>query len=223
MIALVFLLSLVAQSGVMASSVKKSRAVNVKVWNTVFGVKVGDPIYDGDLFPGDKATIEGSWWATDLSTQQRALPTALTTTHSIGAVVADSVNPGQYTMPLLNNYLTAKVGAGYVVRLPDLASETTNTFVAINLDTWINGGAVAPPLESVFTFTNGTCSSLPGVQVGLSKMVFDPLMGWVNSNCFTGSVYALGEIDLVVPEPSALLALGGGLMGLAGFAARRRR
>ena len=224
-IAMVFLLSVVAQLGATASSVVKHRPVHVKIYATIFSVRVGDPLYEGDLCDGDSATIDQPWWATDLSTVQTDVATALTSTNSVGAVVPDPVDPGKRTMPRLNDYLVATVGRGYVVRLPDLARESTDTFVAPNLDAWIRGGVAAPPPESVFSFVNGTCSSLPGVKVGLSEIVFDPLAGWVNSNPLTGNVYVLGEIDLVapVPEPSALLALGGGLLSLAGMAVRRRR
>jgi hypothetical protein len=204
-----------------AIDIVKSRDVNVKIWNTVFGVKVGGPIVDIDLPAGNKLHQPDNLLL-DLAVKQTFLPPApnagVAVNQAAAAIVPDLAHPGQVTMQPMNEFLLSNYGI-QPDHLPDLAVSQTNSFfdvfASIDMSQW-NGLGPAPPLGSTFTFNNGTSPALPGVQVGLAPITFDPILGWVNPAPYTGTVFELGNIDVRAPEPSALMLAGLGIVFLLG-------
>ena len=198
--------------------IDKSRDVNLKVWNTILGIRIGDPIYDGDLPKEDKAEVNKSWWATDTSTQQRFLNDNRVAHHAIGTVVEDS--PGHFTMPQQNDWLIAKVGDRWV-GFADLKAENTDIYVAVDAAGWINGGEPTyEPEVTTIQVNNGIeALQLPGYQIGTSEITFSETTGWVNPSPYTGDVTVIGSIAIRAPEPATLLLLGLGTLAVL----RRRR
>ncbi|MBW8041160.1 MAG: hypothetical protein FVQ85_14315 [Planctomycetes bacterium] len=172
--------------------IKKSRDVNLKVWNTFAGFKFGDPIFDGDVPAGDRVKVNGSWYATDTATQQRFINGSVAN-HSIGAVVA--VSPGVFEMPELQAWLAANVGTGRV-ELADVKSEEADIHVAVDLTQWVISGIGPFPDGTIIPIMNGISPMLPGYQVGLVDVLFDPAVGWVNPVPYSGEVTVVGDIGL---------------------------
>ncbi len=201
-------------------SIRKSRDANVKVWNTIFGFRVGDPKADIDLPAGDRLKANRSWWATDTSTQQRFLGVAAverTAEHALAAIIPDPENPGQVTMPRLNSWLFDQFGMQQF-ELADMASEDSDLYVAVDLSAWIAGGGVRPPDGSVLNIVNGTHPMLPGYLLSPMPAHFDPNVGWDSPARYNGPAFVLGDIITNAPEPATLA-----LIGLGGLAALRRR
>ncbi|MHC4086626.1 MAG: DUF7901 domain-containing protein [Planctomycetota bacterium] len=175
--------------------IKKSKDVNLKVWNTFLGIKIGDPIYDGDVPAGDRVQVNGSWWATDVAVKQRFIRDVVANTadHSIGAVVA--AGPGVFEMQEMQTWLTANVGTRRV-ELTDIKSGDADIHVAVDLVQWIAGGEPVNPVGAVIPIMHGTSPLLPGYQVSLAGVVFDPAQGWVNTAPYSGEVTVVGDIGL---------------------------
>ncbi|MHC4098851.1 MAG: hypothetical protein ACYSU3_22685 [Planctomycetota bacterium] len=194
--------------------IKKSKDVNLKVWNTFLGIKIGDPIYDGDVPAGDRVQVNGSWWATDVAVKQRFIRDVVANTadHSIGAVVA--AGPGVFEMQEMQTWLTANVGTRRV-ELTDIKSGDADIHVAVDLVQWIAGGEPVNPVGAVIPIMHGTSPLLPGYQVSLAGVVFDPAQGWVNTAPYSGEVTVVGDIGLtaapdhgtLIPSPPISLAL----------------
>jgi len=190
--------------------IHKAVDVRITVWQTVLFFRVGDPITDVDL-PHCQRFIQTvpkscDHWYTDLSMEQRYLSMGLQrmTTNSYGAITHDPHMPGQYTMPLLHDYLYGKMGQARLA-VPDLAQGTPvesffDIFVAVDLEKWIAGGGVQPPENAVILITNGTSPMLPGVQVGLDPIMFTPAQGLVNPNPYTGNVWEIGDPGLTAGQ-----------------------
>jgi hypothetical protein len=197
------------------ATIHVGRTAKVTIQPTRNFVDYGPPINLGTVKACVKTPFDLPRGATDYRPIV-TLNTGTTATDYIGAILPDPTNPGHVFLPDLANYLYAKIGLNEV-DFPDLANSSVNVFISIDLEKWINGGGVAPPFETVETFNNGTSASLPGIQVGLSPFTFDPNVGFVNSDPFTGDVFELGIQSVqaqMVPEPSSFILLVVGVLCL---------
>lgn len=198
--------------------ITKNRDANIKVWNTLFGVRIGDPIYDADVPAGHRVQVNGAWWATDTSTKQRFLRAGGgvgQAEHAFAPVMPDG--PG-YTMAVMNDWLSANYGDNRIA-FTDAMSETTDISIAIDMEAWrLSGSPAAIPMGTPIDVLNGVSPLLPGYQIGTSPVEFSAGGGWLNPSPFTGTIYSFGEIGFAVPEPASLVLL---LMGGASLLRRR--
>jgi len=176
-------------------TITKDRDSNIRVWNTFFGFRVGDPIYEGWLPAGNTLTVSSSWWATDLSVAQDT-PTG-PAEHSIGAVQEKS--EGVYELAELNTWLGENFGFTPQL-LADLAHTASGPplFVAIDISEFLFSGAAVPPGTPVSVVT-GEADDLPGYLIGTTPISFDPNEGWVNPDPYTGTLEVIGEITIAAP------------------------
>lgn len=194
----------------------KTKDVNFKIFSTVFGIRAVT-LVDEDLTAGTKKiyTVRKLFY-TDISTQQSFITKTAQldiTTNDYGSVIADAQNPGEFTMPDFNGGIVPLVGDGIQVLVPDLVNDTTDLYVFTDMRKWISSGASAPQVGSVFDIVNGTSPLLPGVEVGLAPLTFDPNFGFVNSQPFTGDVSQFGITGFTaVPEASSLTFVGAGCL-----------
>lgn len=211
-----------AAAGILDKTV--SQDTYITVWRTSFGVRTGDPIFEGPV-PKDQRLVVESAWYTGISTEEVWIIDGGGTRRTedpIAAIIPDPLNPGKFTMPNLDEYLMDKVGYERV-GLPDLVSDDYDLFVAIDLEGWIDGGSPVPSVGTTFDVVAGIAEGLPGVQLATTPFSFDPDVGWVASAVYSGPASQGGGKGVASPEPSTFLALGSGLVGMAGLVIRRRR
>lgn len=185
----------------------KTKDVRFRIFTTFLGIRIST-IVDEDLTAGTKKEYTLSpGFLTDLATEQRfinALGQDRVATNGYGFVIPDPLNPGQFTMPPLDQGLVAAIGYTEIP-LPDLNNDDVDLYVFTDLAAFIGGGGVAPAVGTTISFVDGTSSLLPGVQVGLSPFDFDPTRGFVTANPFTGNAYQFGVFNLqAIPEPQSL-------------------
>jgi hypothetical protein len=100
-------------------------------------------------------------------------------------------------------------------------SNNSNLFAAVDLTQWLSFPTAFNNGDQ-YSFVNGKSAALPGFVVGTSEVMLDPSVGFTTANPFTGTLIAKGIIDgQSIPEPSALVPLGGCL--LVGAFLRMRR
>lgn len=233
LLSLLFLLALlgfhnqVNATPVVVTGGGKSKPVRIQVFATFLTFRFGDPLIDEDLPAGDKRefTVNVSG-VTDISVVEKFISpdgTTRTATNSYGPVMVDPAT-GQFTMPPLGDYLAATLGIGNTLALPDLANDSFDVFLFVDINQFIAQGGTQPPVGTIFSVVNGISPQLPGVLIGLSEIHLDPNLGLVNSNPFTGDVYALGTVNITAtPEPATMLLLGTGLAGVGAAVYRRRK
>jgi hypothetical protein len=186
----------VSQAKVVIHKIENS---TVTVWNTFFGFRVGDPIYQGGLVGCTHLTVKSSWWATDLSVEQSIPVYGHMTSHSLGPVREQS--PGSYVMDPLNAWL--QTNYGFVTQIvPEVAHPQVDVHVAIDICEWLGSGLAPPPYGVPLDVNDidGTCEDLPGYMIGTTPISFDPCQGWVNPDPWPfGDVISVGEIELTAP------------------------
>lgn len=173
--------------------IRKNQDSHVRVWRTLLGFRVGDPIYDGTLPAGHRLRIKEGW-ITDLSVEQD-LPSMLAhTQHDMAALVG---GPGMVTMAPLDEWVYSAWGdeVGTVIDFaPGLVPATPELYVAVDLaqiDPW----RWTCPGEIFFVF-NGQVLGLPGYQFGHVPFEYVDGEGWMNEVPYNGEVQAIGEMGL---------------------------
>lgn len=181
--------------------VTKDRDSHIKVWNTLFGFRVGDPIYDGDLPAGNRLVVTEGWWATDTSMEQTFIGLGNQAVFNFAPIVPDPLFPGQLTMAQKLPWLEANFGSERKV-FADFSSPLGNIFVAVDMaEALFFPGPPIPP-GSVLNAFNGQVPELPGYQIGFAEQVFDPFFGWINPAPYDGPLEVIGEIGMWAPEAS---------------------
>ena len=95
-------------------------------------------------------------------------------------------------------------------------------FAAVDLVQWLSLATPAD-LVSTFSITQGTNAALPGYLFSTSPIGFDPAVGFTTSTPFTGDVSVAGLVDGTIPEPSTMMLLGIGGVGVLAYAWRHGR
>jgi hypothetical protein len=93
-------------------------------------------------------------------------------------------------------------------------------FAAVDLVQWLSLASPAD-LVSTFSITQGTNAALPGYLFSTSPIGFDAAVGFTTSTPFTGDVHVAGLVDGRIPEPSTMMLLGTGGVGVLAYASRR--
>jgi hypothetical protein len=194
-----------------------------KVFNTdSSGAVVGAPIISIALAKGQ--TLMTTITGTNQDLSQEFVRATQTASLDTGIVIPNPMIPGQVMQANLAQASAAGINIFQPVSVPVIGSDTVQLFAAVDLVKYFNSGGVPSAPGSSVTFTNGTNSSLPGVQVGLSPITFSATAGYVNSSPFTGTATSSGTATLVaVPEPSSFVLLTLGITGLACCAVRFSR
>jgi hypothetical protein len=138
---------------------------------------------------------------------------------SIESMVFD---PVRGTYELVNVFGTlADRQITYEVRIPDLFGDTDNNgilgegdvlYSLVDLNIYLNS---IPnfSLGDSFAVINGTTSALPGMSFSTTPFDFDPGTGF-SGTPYSGTAVAEGEHGVtVIPEPSAIVLIGIGLIG----------
>ena len=149
--------------------IHKTEDAHLIVWNTLFSFRIGDPIFDGDV-PGCHTTkIYSSWWATDLSVEQRFVDNRVVAVHDLAAILPDPVNPGQYMMERMLPWLETNYGAATQM-FPDLRG-VSDIYVAVDIDDWLLSGAPMPePNQIIPLLPDGTSPDLPGYPLSVPPL-----------------------------------------------------
>jgi hypothetical protein len=138
---------------------------------------------------------------------------------SIESMVFDPVSG---TYELVNVFGTlADRQITYEVRIPDLFGDTNKDgilgdadilYSLVDLNIYLNS-IPSFSLGDSFTIANGTTSALPGMQFSTTPFDFDPGTGF-SGTPYSGTAVAEGEHGVtVIPEPSAIVLIGIGLIG----------
>jgi hypothetical protein len=131
---------------------------------------------------------------------------------------------GDYALVDIFTTLSNRLGPTGSVFVPNVLDDsgTSDLFSVVDLSVYLN----APPSFAsgdIYSITNGTAASLPGMMFSTTPFTFDPSVGFVGTP-FSGSGIVDGKSGLaVVPEPStlSLLAVGFGLCGAAKLRTKR--
>lgn len=118
----------------------------------------------------------------------------------------------------LDNQLTS-------VRIPGFGNGYDDLYVAVNLKLYAEANS-EPEFDYIYPYqiTNGNVAGLQGIKVSNVPVTFSPgsSIGFSSTSWYTGYAQVNAEFRGAVPEPSSILALSGGLLGLLGLARRRR-
>jgi hypothetical protein len=120
----------------------------------------------------------------------------------------------------LDNQLTS-------VRIPGFGNGYDDLYVAVNLKQYAqNNSEPGFDFMDLYQITNGNVAGLAGIHVSNVPITINPYStsGFASSSWYTGYAQVNAEFHgAPIPEPSGILALSGGILGLLGFARRRRR
>ncbi|MHC4742923.1 MAG: DUF7901 domain-containing protein [Planctomycetota bacterium] len=201
--AIIITLSAIAASTICHAKVDitKDRDSHIKVWNTIFGFRLGDPIYEGDLPAGHRLVVTEAWWATDTSIEQTFLGLGSQAVFNFAPIVPDHSNPGLLTMAEKLPWLAEHFGSERKVFV-DVSSPFGNIFVAVDMTEALLSGAPPLPPGVVVNAFGGRVPELPGYQFGFVEQPFDPVFGWFNPAPYDGPLEIIGEIGMWAPEPS---------------------
>jgi hypothetical protein len=99
----------------------------------------------------------------------------------------------------------------------------SDLFVGIDLTQWLSFFSAFIAGDEI-SFTNGVSDLFPGILIGTSPVIFDPVFGLMTNNPATGTFEIVGTIDGgIVPEPSTLILVGTSLLAIGTRARFRRR
>jgi hypothetical protein len=85
-------------------------------------------------------------------------------------------------------------------------------FAAVDLVEWLTFAPSVTP-EPILSISDGRSALLPGYLFATGPITFDAASGFLTSTPFTGDVRLVGMVDgTLVPEPSSLTLLAGGLL-----------
>jgi PEP-CTERM motif len=133
---------------------------------------------------------------------------------------------GQYALVDIFTTVAGLAGPAGSVFVPNVLDDsgTGDLYSLVDLSVYLN----APPVFTsgdIYSITNGTDASLPGMMFSTTPFTFDSNTGFVGTP-FTGLGIVDGSSGLSVapvPEPSTLALLAVGFLGLGGALRRRIR
>lgn len=159
----------------------------------------------GGLFQGIFTTQPGGFWAMFAHNVPDANVGAGTGFTNGDVVAFGSINPGQISTFLANTNTGDGIGSAILEGLVDFANPDYLQVASIIFDFRFEGTLNYPPLDSTTI-----CFFCPG---GIAVTDADLLL----------KVDGSSKFSTAVPEPSTLLLLGSGLLGLGGYARRRMK
>lgn len=190
--------------------------------------------YTGDVvWPQYSGSFEPMWntvlpciggWVTDYALIVKPIdpgvPRPMVDLTVTNYIVDPDPGPPYWDWDLLDN-LTVQT------TIPGLASDTQDLYMAVNLGQYVNNPNPGLALGSNVQISNGTIAGIQGLKVSTTPFTSDlnnQQFGFSGGTMYTGDArvqcLAMGG---VVPEPSSLIALLGGMSGVGGLLMRRRR
>ena len=163
-------------------TITKTETAHVKAWNTIFGIRVSTIV---DVNMSGTLPISESWYATDLDVEQKPVASVSMASHRLAPIIPDG--GGGHTMAVMLPWMQANFGEA-ARTCPDLyppPDSFFDVFVSIDLNQYLHSGAVPLPDGAVVEIVNGrNPGELPGYEVGLAPIEFDPAVGWANPQPF---------------------------------------
>jgi hypothetical protein len=134
-----------------------------------------------------------------------------------------------YSIQDLFGTIRQELGNGVIVKIPDLFADTnrngslgTGDFLYSLVDMNVFLQSIPTFTEGeTFSIVHGKVAGLPGMLFSMNDFTFNAATGFSGTD-YTGDAVVESEHDLEsVPEPSNLLLLGTGILGLSGFLRKR--
>ncbi len=204
-------------------------AVSLGLAAAQFGTKTGTVVKDGkDNFDGNGMAFTSAAGARFVAFRVSDSTLALNKDYKTTLSPMNSVYPGG--QKIWSMYVGAQAGdAGVTPGIIKLYTTVTTTWptqlpnavgtmvpVTYTLKMLNNQGLTDP------LYANGTTWTITNPATFSLELPFRQLQANTVANVWSDA-YQMELVQSAVPEPSSLMAMGAGLMGLIGFAARRRR